>query len=54
MRVGECVIVRGTYKAYIECLNKDKYVTIWFIVGINIEIVPQNKKFQVPIVKGPG
>ena len=43
LRVRECIIVRGTDKGNIECLNKDNYATVLFIVGINIEIVLQNK-----------
>ena len=32
LRVGDCVLVRGTDKGYIECLNADNYVTVLFIV----------------------
>ena len=39
--IGDCVIVKGAYKGYIECLNKYNYVTFWFIVGRNTEIVLQ-------------
>ena len=35
LRIGECIQVRGTYKGYIELLNKDNYVNVWFIVGRN-------------------
>ena len=51
LRFVDCVVVRGTYKAEIQCPNKDNYVTVWFIVGINTEIVPQNQCFQLPIVE---
>ena len=46
--------MRGTDKGYIECSNEDNYVTSFFIVGRNIEIVPQNHFFHVPIVEGNG
>ena len=49
LRVGDCVLVRGTDKGYIECLNKYNYVTVLFIVGRNIEIVPHNQCCQVPL-----
>ena len=52
LRVKYCVIVRGVDKGYIECLNKYNYVTVWFIVGRNIAIVPQKQCCQVPIVEG--
>ena len=42
LRIGDCVLVRDKDKGYIECLNKGKYVTVWFIFGINIEMVPHN------------
>ena len=44
LRVKYCVIVRGVDKGYIECLNKYNYVTVWFIVGRNIAIVPQKQR----------
>ena len=50
--VGDCVIVRGTYKCYIECPKKDNYVTVWFIFEIHTEIVQHNQFFQAPIVEG--
>ena len=50
--IGVCVIMGVIDKGYIECLNVDNYVTVWFIVGRNTEIVPQNQCFQVPIVEG--
>ena len=46
--------VRGIVKGYIECFNEDKYVTVWFIIGRNTDIVQKNKCCQVPIVKGTG
>ena len=46
--------MRGTYKDYIEFLNEYNYVTVWFIVGINTEISPQNQCCQVPIAEGTG
>ena len=49
--VRDCVIVKGTYKDYTESINKDNYVTFWFIVGRNTEIVPHNQYFQVNIVE---
>ena len=52
LRIGDYIIVRGRYKDYIQCLNKYKNVTVWFIVGINTEIVPHNKCCQVLIVEG--
>ena len=54
LRVGDCVLVRGTDKCYIECINEDNHITVLFIVGINTEIVTQNKYCQVPIVEGTG
>ena len=54
LQFGYYVIVRGTDKCYINCLNEDNYVTVWFIVRRNIEIMPQNQCFQVPIVEGTG
>ena len=38
--IRECILVRSTNKGYIECLNKDSYLTVCFIVGINTQIVP--------------
>ena len=52
LMVRDCVLVRGTDKGYIECLNEDNYVTVFYIVRINAEIVPQNQCCQVPIVEG--
>ena len=52
LRVRDCVLVRGTDKGYIECLNKDNYVTVFLIVGRNTEIVTHNQCCHVPIVKG--
>ena len=49
---GYCIIMRGADISYRECLNKDNYVTVWFIVGINTDIVPQNQYCQVIIVEG--
>ena len=40
LSIVDCVKVRGIDKVYIECLNEDNYVTVWFIVGINTEIFP--------------
>ena len=54
LQFGYYVIVRGTDKCYINCLNEDNYVTVWFIVRRNIEIMPQNQCCQVPIVEGTG
>ena len=54
LRVGDYILVRGTDKCYIECINKDNFVTILFIVGRNTVIVPQNKYCEVPIVEGTG
>ena len=28
-----CVLARGTDKTHINVLNKDNYITVWFIVG---------------------
>ena len=53
-RVGDFVLVWGTDKGYIECLNKYNYGTVLFIVGRNKEIVTQNQCFQVPIVESTG
>ena len=53
-RLGDLILVRGTDTVYIECLNEDNYVTVFYIVGINAEIVPQNQCCQVPIVEGTG
>ena len=39
--IGDCVIVRVTYKGYIECLNEDNHVTVWLIFGRNTDIFPQ-------------
>ena len=41
LQIKDCFLVRGTDKDYIEYLNEDNYVTVWFIVGRNTEIVPQ-------------
>ena len=41
LHIGDCVLVRGTDKGYIEFLNEDNYVTVWFIVGKNTVIVSQ-------------
>ena len=49
---GDCILVRGTDKGYIECINKDNYVTVYFIVGRNTDIVTQNQCCQVPMVEG--
>ena len=46
--------MRGTYKGYIEFLNKNSYVTVLFIVVRNTNIVPQDQFCQVPIVEGIG
>ena len=54
LMVRDCVLVRGTDKGYIECLNEDNYVTVLFILGINTKIVPHNKCSQLPIVEGNG
>ena len=54
LRVRDCILVRVTDKGYIECLNKDNYDNVWFIIGRNTEIVPQNQCFQVPIVEVTG
>ena len=29
--VEDCILVRGTYKAYIEHINEDNYVAVWII-----------------------
>ena len=29
--------MRGTDKSYIECLNKDNYITVWFILKFTEE-----------------
>ena len=52
LQVRDCVLVRGKDKYYIEYINEYNYVTVWFIVGTNIEIVPHNQCCQVPIVDG--
>ena len=44
--------MRCTNRGYIECLNKYNYVTVLFIFGINVDIVPHNQFCQVPIVEG--
>ena len=44
LRIRDYVIVRGTYKGYVEYLNKDNYVTVWFIVGKNTEILPKRNE----------
>ena len=54
LQIGNCGVVRDTYKVYKELLNKDNYVTVWFIVGINIDTVPHNQCCQVPIVEVTG
>ena len=54
LRVADCVLLMGTDKGYIECLKKDNYVTVWFIVGRNTEILPHNQCCQVPIVEWTG
>ena len=54
LRVVDCVLVRGTDKVYIEIINKDNYVNVWFIVGGNTKIVTQNQCCQVPIVEVTG
>ena len=43
IRVRDFVLVSGTDKFYIECLNEVKYVTYFFIVDRNTELVPQNQ-----------
>ena len=35
------VLVRGADKSYIEFLNEDNYVNVWYIFGRNTYIVPQ-------------
>ena len=35
LRFGDYIILSGINKTYIEYLNKDNYVTVWFIVGRN-------------------
>ena len=52
LRVGDCFLVRGTDKCYIECIKKDNYFTLLFIFCRNKEILPQNQCCQVPIVEG--
>ena len=42
LRVGYLVLARGTDKGYIECLNEDNYVNVWFMFRRNTGIVPQN------------
>ena len=54
LKVGDCVLVKGTYKGYIEWLNKYNYVTVLFIVGINTKIVTKYQCCQAPIVEGTG
>ena len=52
--LGDCIIVTSTDKSYTKYLNKNNYVTVWFIVGINIEILPHDQCCQVPIVEDTG
>ena len=33
--VRECALMRITDKYYIECLDKDNYITVWFIAAVN-------------------
>ena len=41
LSIRTCVLVRVTYKGYIECLNEDNHVTVWLIFGRNTDIFPQ-------------
>ena len=54
LRVRDCVIVRGADKGYIEYINKDNYVTVLFIFGRNIEVMPQNECCQGTSLEGTG
>ena len=54
MRVVDCILVRGTDKIYIECINEENYVTVLSIIARNTEIVPHDQCCQVTIVEGTG
>ena len=51
-RVRDYVLLRGTCRGYIECLNKYNNVTVLFIVGRNKKIVTLNQCCQALIVDG--
>ena len=46
--------MRGTDKSHPECLDKYKYVSVWFIVGVNAEIVTKNRCCKVSILECTG
>ena len=46
----DCILVSGTDKGFIECLNNNKCFTVRFIAERNIEIVPKNECCNVSIV----
>ena len=52
--VRYCILMRGIDKYCIECLDKDKYITVYFIAVVNTYIMVHNKCREVSVVEGTG
>ena len=54
LRVVDMVIVENKYKSYINCSDKDSYVTVFYLVSGEIEEVEVERCREVPILEGTG